>query len=302
MKKYLFLLIYFFLFQNINAQNGQWLAPNAQWEYYYGGWPNVGWGLIGVFQLSVNGTAMKGGELCTVLTGINYQEDHIDNTTHVYTDYKYYVFVRNDSFFQWKNDKFEVIYDFTRQIGDVIEEPTFGDSYTSAKLVEIGDTILLGNYATRFQKWQMINPDFVSPFYGEYAYAFEGIGGTTLLYWASDSPVTDGFGELHCYRDSIFNNPNCSFEVIVANKEPSFSSKIQLSPNPVTDFFTLDLPSEILPAALTITDVSSREINSFSQTETSQRFDFQGDRLDSGLYFLEIKGKNGVVFTRKFVH
>jgi Secretion system C-terminal sorting domain len=91
-------------------------------------------------------------------------------------------------------------------------------------------------------------------------------------------------------------------ERIYPNPTPKIEGKMTISPNPVTDFFTLDLPSKILPATLIITDILGRKINSFSQTETSQRFDFQGDRLDSGLYFLEIKGKNGVTLSRKFVH
>jgi Secretion system C-terminal sorting domain len=194
-----------------------------------------------------------------------------------------------------------ILYDFNLQTGDTLH---WMPSYN---VFSHNDSLLLPSGQWRktyyFQDYfGVVDPN---------NFWIEGIGAFTGLFGSYSPPISDTWGFLNCHEGFLgtgfqsyyrLDSQSCIVNVPIYTKEPDFSSKIHLSPNPVTDFFTLDLPSEILPADLSITDILGRRINSFSQTETSQRFDFQGDRLDSGLYFLEIKGKNGVTLSRKFVY
>jgi hypothetical protein len=268
MKKFNLLLISCLFLQNSTAQSVQWFAPGARWEYDY-----ITFIERGKEILYNDGQEIIAGEVCSKISGKYILHNIVFNTNYEQIKPPFYVFSRNDSIFLWQIDHFELIYDFKKQIGD---------------------TVLFGNVNTRFQKWRLEPID--APW--EISYVFEGIGGSPFDQYFESGPVTEYNAILICYSDSVFVNPIC----LVSTEKIEYSSKIQLSPNPVTDFFTLDLPSEILPTKLVVLDILGRKINNFSQTETSQTFDFQGDRMKSGLYFLEIKGKNGVVLTRKFVH
>jgi Secretion system C-terminal sorting domain len=294
MKNHYFLLIFSFFLQNITAQSVQWFAPGAHWEYNYYDYSSPSH--QGKRTLFVDGTEVISGKVFTKFSGA---ETSIGPQNTVITQdlIPFYCYAENDTvFIKYSNSSTtEVLYDFTKQVGDTIKNIW---PYNFGVLVETGDTILWGGISTRYQKWakKMINlPD-------DNAYVYEGIGGDNFELWfySSINGITELYQKIICYRDDFYSEPSCQF---TSNSSyPLFSSKTHLSPNPVTDFFTLDLPSEILPAKLVVSDILGRKINSFSQTETLQRFDFQGDRLKSGLYFLEIKGKNGVILSRKFVH
>jgi Secretion system C-terminal sorting domain len=286
MKNLYLLLISFLFLQNSTAQSVQWFAPGARWEYDY-----ITFIERGKEILYNDGQEIIGGEVCSKISGKYILHNIVFNTNYEQIKPPFYVFSRNDSIFLWQMDHFELIYDFKKQIGDT---ESFHYFYPNAILENIGDTVLFGNINTRFQKWRLEPID--APW--EISYVFEGIGGSPFDQYFESGPVTEYNAILICYSDSVFVNPIC----LVSTEKIEYSSNIHLFPNPVTDFFTLDLPPEILPAKLIITDILGRKINSFSQTETLQRFDLQGDSMKSGLYFLEIKGKNGVTLSRKFVH
>jgi hypothetical protein len=287
MKNRLLYLLFFFSLQNLSAQQVQWFAPGASWEYFY-----LTNGSTGYSSMYIDSTIVIGGENCFKLSGYDNGQNFITNEILNEEILPIYAFSRNDSVMIWSFDHFEVLYDFTRQVGDTIPLILF---YDYAVLEETGDTLLWNGINTRYQKWIKYNVNF-----SETSYVFEGLGGESFNYWKFISPGAELASKITCYRDDVHPNPSCTFTL--KDESPNFAKKILLYPNPVTNFFKLDLPSEILPATLIITDVLGRKINSFSQTENSQRFDFQDDRLKSGLYFLEIKGKNGVVLTRKFIH
>jgi hypothetical protein len=196
-----------------------------------------------------------------------------------------------------------LLYDYDIDPGD---ELTWMPEYSS-KIFAYNDSIFLASgqwRKTYFFLNDMLEVDTNN-------FWIEGIGGNKGLFSSRLPQTADVDNILNCHYGLSGNtyqsyyrgdSTSCNTTPTIGTNETLLSQNIRLSPNPVTDFFTLDLPSEILPANLTITDILGRRINYFSQTETSQRFDFQGDRIKSGLYFLEIKGKNGVNITRKFVH
>jgi hypothetical protein len=198
MKNRYILILFFFFLQNLSAQNVQWFAPGAHWEYFY-----LTNGSTGFSSMYIDSTLIIGGENCFKLTGYDRGHDYINNQDLNVEIPPIYAFSRNDSVFLWSSDHFEVLYDFTRQVGDSMSLEIF---YDYAILEETGDTILWNGINTRYQKWEKYNVNF-----SETSYIFEGLGGESFNYWKFISPGAELSSKITCYRDDAHPLPTCDF-------------------------------------------------------------------------------------------
>lgn len=260
-----------------NAQN---FAPiGATWHYNY---QTIDPHLISFEKIeSVSDTTIN-GILCKKL---------VESTSAQ----EYYVYSNNDSVFVYKENSFNLLYDFGATAGDTI---TLGSYYTTQDGLPLKmkiDSVATLLVSGRPRKVQFVTcgDGMMIEFGGQ---VIEGIGNTNYLFPTLDfSPV----GPLRCYQDtttSLFINPyynhlnwdktDCEqFIVIHSLPESETRNSISVFPNPASN--SLNVAGIELNSDYCIYDATGRKVLQ-GVVNTSNTVDIQ--LLATGLYYIEIKG------------
>ncbi len=202
--KYISLLIpsgFLFCSALLLAQNTtSWFVPGAKWAYSY-----ESLGGPGEEYLDWVGHQTVGGELCAKLHYHGYESGWVSGPFDL--GFRYF-FARNDSVFLWNGSSFNLLYDFNRTAGDTFS--LANSIYDQGLVLNIGDTVWNG-IPLRFQDLRLSD----SPSWpgGDTFYldtrVYERLGGTQLIYWDNESPLTEIQYSLGCYRDNEYPQQDC---------------------------------------------------------------------------------------------
>jgi polyhydroxybutyrate depolymerase len=77
------------------------------------------------------------------------------------------------------------------------------------------------------------------------------------------------------------------------NDNPVFSEKVQIFPNPCSDYLTINIP---VKAAVDIINIEGQLIKSFGSIEPNAAVDISG--IAKGMYFIKVKTDNGMTVER----
>ncbi len=203
MKRLSFIIQTVFLFYGnaLFAQNTTtWFPPGAKWAYTYESLNGYG-----EEHLDLVGQEMVGGELCAKLHYYGFENGL---WSAPFDKGFQYFFARNDSVFLWNGSAFSLLYDFNRMTGDTFALST--GVYDHGLVLNTGDTIWNG-IPVRFQDLNLSRAPF-SPG-GDTLYLttriYERLGGTHLIYWNIESPLTEIQFYLGCYRDDEYPQNDC---------------------------------------------------------------------------------------------
>ncbi len=196
--KNLSLLLCFALSTNLFTQNTQWFHPGAIWNYNY-----YSLGGFGTEIIEYAGTETIGGETCAKMQ-VTTLNNHFG--AYYYTYKNEYLFSRNDSVFYWDQTYFRLLYDFTRQPGDTIWLTNSPNTY--AVVEATGDTTWQG-IPLQYQDLVLVNTIFGSDTFLTPTRVYERLGGSHLILWDIESPLTEIFYVLDCYADDEYPNPDC---------------------------------------------------------------------------------------------
>lgn len=181
-----------------------------------------------------------------------------------------------------------LMYNFNLMVGDTFE--THNDYDCDIIVGEI-DTITLENGEERL-KWILYNSgdDYHPEFSFGYPFWIEGIGHQYGLFGNDYMCQIDGCGTyLLCmnYRDTlIYMSTLDSCWVTISSTVDSHSGSIQIFPNPVSDVLKISDP-DLLIENIHILDLYGTSLMDQYQSEINIQ------HLPQGLYFLQIKLKNG---------
>ena len=193
----------FFLFGGmcLTAQNTTtWFPPGARWSYSFGSLNGNG-----EEYFERVGQEMVGGEMCEKLHYYGF----IQNWVFIPYDEGFrYFFARNDSVFLWNGNSFDLLYDFNRKPCDVFSVSSV--YYDFGTVQQVGDTIWNG-IPVRYQDlrlggvqpWAPDDTLFLS------TRVYERLGGTHLIYWNIESPLTEIIYALGCYSDFEYPQVDC---------------------------------------------------------------------------------------------
>lgn len=193
--KNLLLFLCFALSTHLFAQNTQWFPTGSIWQYSY-----YSLGGFGTEVIEYAGTETVGGESCAKM-----QVTTLHNTfgAYHYTYKDEYFFSRNDSVFYWDQTYFRLLYDFTRQPGDTIWLTNSPNTY--AVVEATGDTTWQG-IPLQYQDLVLVNTIFGSDTFQTPTRVYERLGGSHLILWDIESPLTEIYYVLDCYADDEYPN------------------------------------------------------------------------------------------------
>ena len=89
----------------------------------------------------------------------------------------------------------------------------------------------------------------------------------------------------------------CSGQTGISNPDNSY--KLMIFPNPSTENLTIEIPNEISPHHIEITDAVGRKIFQSKNNLKSEIINLKS--FSSGIYFLKVEFENGDVAVQKFV-
>lgn len=229
MKKYLLFIFLLCLIKTSFTQN-EWAPVGAKWYYndatYF------------PFNNPYILTCLKD----TIINGNTCKKMQINNNM---TNYNY-LYENNNRIFQYNSNinQFTVLYDFNKNVGETWNIITNSIIDTFSVIVDSINYLTINNDSFKVQ--YISSQDMLWDFNG---LTIEKIGNITFMfpqYGLADFHI----GPLRCYEDSniVYNRTNysCDTSFIYTDvRDMIFKNKIIIYPNPCTNYFTINLISNI---------------------------------------------------------
>ena len=287
MKTRFFTVLFILSTITTNAQN---FAPiGATWHYSY---QTINPNLISFEKIeSVSDTTIN-GILCKKLKANTSNEAN-------------YVYSKNDSVFVYKENSFNLLYDFGAETGETITLGSYYRTNNGLPLIMTIDSVKTILVAGQQRKVQFVTcgDGMIIEFGGQ---VIRGIGNINYMFPTLDfAPV----GPLRCYQEtnsSLFINPYYTYgnwnktdceQLIVINSLPETETKnsISIFPNPTNNY--LNVNGIELNSEYRIYDTTGRKVfqGVFVKSNT---VDIQS--LENGIYYIEINNID-LKTIRKFI-
>lgn len=295
----LFMFCTFALFSQV------WVKSNPVWHYDY--WTIGEYGFIKIEQ---TGDTVLNGYDCQVLSGTKHMffiTGPNGDIAHSATNWgRWFTRASNDTVFYWKNEKFNVLYDFSASAGDswLLEDETVwfecnDSSYT--KVESVGTVDLDGEQAI-----QLNLVDSVGSSYGLTGPVNSHFGAMGGFLFPSErncdsSQIVEFYQyEFKCFQDdSLIYNPSgedCEYLLTHLSLAENSSFTGTIAPNPANDLLHVTLPGGA--ADYRIITLAGQEMETGMLAE--QTSDLNVAQLSEGMYILQLTGKNGETSSLRF--
>jgi hypothetical protein len=311
MKKIIFLLI----FLPVITQSQNWYPIGATWYYNYQDllpFPAHGYTKYTVVKDTV--VDSKQSKLVTMET-VRYN----GNTTLIDS-----IIVREDSskVYYYNNNSFQLMYDFTLNIGDTLGIDITSPSCDSVSPL-IVDSIKILNIDGIDLKVQFIKGIyFYDPTWGGQSDTLtykivERVGYARVFFFNPVCQIGDEFGwnGLRCYNDSnisyqgnqwdYFYPYPCDTLINGATgimKIPENENKVVCFPNPATDFVSVKFnDNTALTYSLNLYNAIGKLIKSMVLDKNEKTIKFDIRNLSEGLYFINAINTSGNQYSGKFI-
>jgi len=310
MKKKIYFLTLFlgvFCLFSANAQT-EWFGQGSIWyyttPYSYGQSESC-------TKVELTGDTLIKGVTCKVLTFTDSETNKLFS--------KEYVHYGNDSvlYFNYYQDEFYVLYDFTANVGDTVVvhkkkfKPTDGflclDSIDNFKYIisEIDSIQISGTWLRR----QKIKPfhdgswGFSCSDYDTAAYIVEKLGNTGYFFGRSPSiTLMESAGILRCYSDHTINykNPKWNKECDFVNSlEENRTSDLQMYSDPSSSEIFFKSTNNTMIDLIEIIDGEGRSIKQMGVHDSKAKMNIRN--LKCGYYLVKITFSNNNYLVRKFL-
>jgi hypothetical protein len=308
------LLFFFLLFSrnDFKAQAPIWIQNNAVWHYDF----ENNLGNSGFLKIRYIGDTIMNGQTAQILTTTRYlfmsdQNDisHLISITELDTNYTWN---NQNQVFYWRENQFELLYDFTTLTGesytiDSDEDQTFFcNSISTANVMSTG-TVSFGNqtYPTMELTY---SPGDYTRLEGSYNARFgnqSSTGEMTCLFPVEAICQPGVIMEYASYKfrcfqdDSLTVNPSsveCEYQLTHVGMNDLTENGFQVFPNPAANFVTLISPFE--QNEVQIFNVAGQLVKSTQTTSQLQELHFE---LSKGTYTMKVFAGHELRFTEKLV-
>ena len=309
MKKIKLLFLFLFFLNFLSAQVDSFTNIKNKWTYIF-----VGYGydsthmparfIEGKAKYFFDGDTIIDEKKYLKLYSKTYErypfaESNLNLKALLRSDNKNKIFYKNPKPYNSKTDSFSfsgefLLYDFSLNKGDSIINNVMWRGTAPIqliiKIVSKGSALYFGKVRNTF------DVNYIFPNKMNHYRWIEGIGCDYDLFYPAMSPqiIFDAGGELACFvQDDSYcllaSNENLEERLL----------KIEVFPNPANEQLQIKYDSNSdSPQKISITDLSSRVLKTFSGSQQSQNIDVKD--LPSGLYFISFQFTSGYL-TKKFV-
>jgi hypothetical protein len=286
-----------------NAQ--PWAQPGAHWFYQDG--DNVQIGYSGYIEITKTGDTLINGIICDILkchhAGISWWQGGLP---YNYYSSNQYTYVNNDTVYQWRNNQFYILYVLSAQPPDYwITGPGFYGNNCQGDTIRINNSQLVNVNGVNMRKLTP-NP------YGSIPYPqggasiflhdtiYERFGCVSFLF-PVEACVTDiPIPRLRCYSDSsgftYSTNiaPYCNY-IWTGINEINSANHIIIHPNPASTEFQITNFNFQTGDEIILRDVLGKIYFTKKISSLTSNFKLQTLNFANGIYFLELKIKEGVL-------
>lgn len=305
MNRYIFLVIFLSSVHLAAQEELKWAPDGAIWHYTYRNPPFR----VGYLTLEAKGDTVLNDTTGRKIIQTVYEYNGNQNPDRA----PIIIFQNEKKIYYWLKNRFTLLYDFTKQIGDTIKiiAPIydFEDDSIMYFRVDSVESFFIGNQV--FQRQYL---DFIGMGAIEYAAQFGGwnseIFGNEEFFFipvnqlTCDSECPEG---LRCYNDNNFDQrfvdfPCDTVDFLVANQDVnSYELDVRTYPNPASHFINIELnrlPSNTKNLQYAITDLQGQMVS-------SRQF-LPGDvsriplALPNGIYLISIQSDKWLA-TQKFI-
>jgi Secretion system C-terminal sorting domain len=193
--RYLLVCVYCWCMFSLCAQNStsNWFIPGSFWKYSLSSL-----GGPGEITLEWVGEEMIGGQLCSKIkqSGFTYPRGR----ALLNTPFHQYFFARNDTVFIWKENRFSVLYDFTRKVGDTLRSAGLSNFCFKTAVIDSIGTFNYRGTTLRLQKIRLIPVRTNER--EQTTMLYERLGGPLFTYFETGTRCGESIYNLQCYRDN----------------------------------------------------------------------------------------------------
>ncbi|MGC6469784.1 MAG: T9SS type A sorting domain-containing protein [Flavobacteriales bacterium] len=231
--------------------------------------------------------------------------------------------LQNDSVFYWKNNQFNLMYDFASQIGDTIvfqftsvvlsSTPPYQDTIlnVSARIVDKQDTIIDGisllSVKTLLIPILGLEDEYIWPNRFDY---IEQIGhdysGMEVLYSINLASIGQG-SRLRCYNNyqnlsyqtpywiSQGNNQSCNYTSFISI---TVNENIELYPNPTNGLLRIELPQGVVIERIECYDLQGQKVKTHNGGQSILTI----SDLIAGNYLIKLHTNKGTFTEQVLIH
>ncbi len=305
MKKLFYLVLLLTSF-NFKAQSPIWVKNNAVWHYEYSSTYGGGFLKIEYIRdtiLDLHDSKMFTSKLYHFVYDQN-NEIHLLDSNYIDTNYTWN---NTDTVFYWIDNHFEILYDFSKTIGDSWLIGTNGltsNSCSDSSTVQVTDETIINLGGIDHTSFDLYSADSsYLKLRGKYNSRFGAFSSTlseqSLLFpsptFCNEIIVDYYLYKFKCFQDDeLFYNPSgedCEALLHVGIKE-QLNPNFTLFPNPSKGIFTIESPKSDF--RITIYNSVGKLCAEYYENGTRTTID---SKLDKGIYFIGVEidgGGNGV--------
>ena len=308
----IFLISYAFFCPQLHAQKDsvEWAPLGATWYYSYEYYATP---RVDYLKMESTKDTLVNGQNARLIEGTIYTESgYIIPATEKYEDGSFIIHQNGDSIFYLRENKFELLYDFSLEAGDTMDVVTPGpyrprydnDTMIQITIDSIGEVVLHGDTLRKqvvSMNWEKYNDTYI--FQGE---IIEKVG-IELFFLPFDDLVCDLScpGQLRCYQDSTVFYKRvemaCDTTYLPTPTEnlPG-KPEIRLYPNPVTSGAAqvhIEGPDRF---TWKLRDIHGRILYQSAQEEFGKISASLPAGLCSGIYLVEIQS-NEKIYIKKLI-
>lgn len=273
-----------------------WAPDDAVWHYNYGSMC-----FYGYTEITVDGDSLIQDIPCRrmqisshVSNGCSSQQCCFEinqSTEFTYAD--------ADRVYRWNGADFDVLFDFTYEVGDTHSLPALLECDPGTSVVTETGNLVLNGYNLRYYDVEMVDFDAV---YHE-GRVIEHIGMIGYGYLFPQPGCIIDFGasyDFRCYKDSQFGEyreylGDCDF--IVSVDELAFAGRTEVYPNPVND--VLYINAQRASSNYLLTDSKGTVVRSGALSMGSSPIDVSA--FAPGVYFMTVEFDDGARVIHRIV-
>lgn len=273
-----------------------WAPDDAVWHYKYFGMCHYGYTEITIdgdsliqnipcrrMQISSHVVQACAGNLCCI--EIN------QSTAFTYAD--------DDRVYQWNGADFDVLLDFTYEVGDTHSLPTLLECDPGTSMVTETGTIVLNGFNLRYYDVEMVTDNAV--YHKGRAIEHIGVIGDGFLF-PQPGCIIDfgGSSDFRCYKDAQFGEyreylGDCDFIISVDELTPA--GRTVVYPNPVNDVLYID--AQHASFTFVLTDAKGTVVAGSDRATSEPFLDLSGHA--PGVYVLTLTFTDGSRQQRRVV-
>lgn len=283
------------------SQSTNWIKGHAVWNY-----ERFSPGITGSLRIETMNDTLIQGQTCQKLkcdshtkmnTGPNGSFVHL-----ISTEYQF-IYFEQDTVWYWKNNAFQVLYDFTASAGNVrLMEPGYENQDCNDSSYLFTDNVFASNLSgTSATFYEVRDSSSNSILHGGMINSRFGMMSTDFGFshnffpsqqWCSQTPNEGTMYKLLCFEDdSLFYNPwnvDCDYYTYLAVDELSTTSKITVFPNPSAG--KIELLSDVPLKSIQVMNVIGATLMEVKPNQAVTEIDLS--ELPQGTYYLHLEDSN----------